>query len=93
MPRFVILEHDYPHLHWDLMLEDGDVLRTWRLSAPPEPGVGVDAEPSFDHRLIYLDYEGPISDGRGNVKRHDKGTFEWIEARRRALQSPYRDRG
>jgi len=77
MPRFVILEHDHPQLHWDLMLEAGDVLRTWRLHAPPEPGRSVAATPSFDHRLAYLDYEGPVSGGRGMVKRWDAGTFTW----------------
>ena len=34
MPRFVILEHDHPSLHWDFILEVGEVLWTWRLSAP-----------------------------------------------------------
>src|SRR5205807_395991 len=43
MPRFVILEHDHPELHWDLMLEAGPVLRTWRLAAPPQPGRAVAA--------------------------------------------------
>lgn len=75
MPRFVILEHDHPSLHWDFMLEVGDVLRTWRLAEPPSPGVVVAAEPSFDHRPFYLDYEGPVSGNRGNVKRWDAGTY------------------
>jgi hypothetical protein len=77
MPRYVILEHDHPTLHYDLMLEAGDVLRTWRLSAPPTDSQRVEAEPSFDHRLHYLDYEGPVSGGRGQVRRWDAGQFEW----------------
>jgi hypothetical protein len=77
MPRFVILEHDHPTRHWDLMLEAGPVLRTWRLSTPPQPGRSVEAIPSFDHRLIYLDYEGPVSGNRGTVRRWDAGTFAW----------------
>src|SRR5947208_3096689 len=77
MPRFVILEHDHPHLHWDFMLEAGDVLRTWRLAGPPSPGGVVVAEPLFDHRRAYLDYEGPVSGNRGTVKRWDGGTFAW----------------
>jgi hypothetical protein len=77
MPRFVILEHDHPSLHWDFMLEAGEVLRTWRLAEPPQPGREVPAEPSFDHRLFYLDYEGPVSGGRGLVSRWDAGTFAW----------------
>ena len=75
MPRFVILEHDHPSLHWDLMLEVGDVLRTWRLALPPAVGVVLDVQASFDHRLAYLDYEGPISSGRGQVMRWDYGEF------------------
>jgi hypothetical protein len=81
MPRFVILEHDHPHLHWDLMLEAGDILRTWRLSAPPRPGETVAAEPAFDHRLHYLDYEGPVSGGRGRVVRWDHGTYAGTKER------------
>src|SRR4051794_31238897 len=76
MPRFVILEHDHPHLHWDLMLEAGPVLRTWRLAEPPQPGRAVAAEPIADHRRLYLDYEGPVSGDRGRVKRWDWGTYE-----------------
>lgn len=74
MPRFVILEHDHPVLHWDLLLEAGDVLHTWRLVAPPgaEP---IEATALGDHRRMYLDYEGPVSGQRGTVRRHDAGTF------------------
>jgi hypothetical protein len=75
MPRFVILEHDHPSLHWDLMLECGPVLRTWRLATPPCPGQVLAATAVFDHRLHYLDYEGPISGGRGRVVRWDRGRF------------------
>jgi hypothetical protein len=81
MPRFVILEHDHPHRHWDLMLEAGSVLRTWRLDAPPVLGQTVGAEATFDHRPLYLDYEGPVSGGRGAVSRWDSGTFAWIDDR------------
>jgi hypothetical protein len=79
MPRFVILEHDHPHLHWDLMLESGPVLFTWRLAAPPRIGEAVNAVRVFDHRLLYLDYEGPIGGGRGRVTRWSRGTFDWME--------------
>jgi DNA polymerase Ligase (LigD) len=77
MPRFVILEHDHPQLHWDLMLECGDVLWTWRLPQLPRPGDTLDAERVFDHRLVYLDYEGPISGNRGQVLRREQGAFAW----------------
>jgi hypothetical protein len=77
MPRFVILEHDHPFLHWDFMLESGDVLRTWRLHTKPQAGTRVQAEALGDHRKAYLDYEGPVSSNRGSVKRWDVGTFLW----------------
>jgi DNA polymerase ligase (LigD)-like protein len=40
MPRFVLLHHDCPpdyerSSHWDLMLETGNVLRTWALEQLP----------------------------------------------------------
>ncbi|QEL14905.1 DNA polymerase ligase N-terminal domain-containing protein [Limnoglobus roseus] len=79
MPRFAILEHDWPTRHWDLLLEDGDVLKAWRLLAEPVPGSSVAAEPNFDHRRLYLDYEGPLSGDRGSVMRWDWGEFEWRE--------------
>jgi hypothetical protein len=76
MPRFVILEHDHPELHWDLMLEAGEALCTWRLARPPlEPGETIAASKLADHRLHYLDYEGPVSGGRGTVKRWDAGSY------------------
>ncbi len=77
MPRFAVLQHDHPTLHWDFLLEHQGALLTWRLSAPPEDGAIVDAEQSFDHRLFYLDHEGPVSGGRGSVTRWDGGTFDW----------------
>jgi len=80
MPRFVILEHDHPVRHWDLMLESGAVLRAWRLARPPEtPGDAIDAVALPDHRLHYLDYEGPVSRGRGVVKRWDAGNYDEVE--------------
>ena len=78
MPRFVVLEHDWPTLHWDFLLEAGPVLRAWRLLAEPAAGKDVPAEPNADHRVLYLDYEGPVSGDRGTVRRWDAGTFELV---------------
>ncbi len=33
-----------------------------------------------DHRLAYLDYQGPVSGGRGHVRRCDGGEYRMIEA-------------
>ena len=75
MPRFVLLEHDHPVLHWDLMLECGDALRTWRLERVPTVAATIPAEPLPDHRIAYLEYQGPVSGDRGVVKRVDAGEF------------------
>ena len=76
MPRFAVLAHDWPMPHWDLLLEAGPVLKAWRLLAEPGRGRSVPAEPNLDHRLLYLDYEGPLTSDRGVVTRWDAGTFE-----------------
>ena len=78
MPRFVVLIHDFPQLHWDFMLEKEAVLRTWRLDRPPNDRGPIVAQPLPDHRLTYLDYEGPISGKRGKVTRFDQGTYSIV---------------
>lgn len=81
--KFVILHHVLPDgEHWDLMLERGDVLLTWRLVREPVDGssLPIPAEKLGDHRRAYLDYEGPLSGGRGSVRRVDAGTFEFEAA-------------
>ena len=80
MPRFALLEHDWPALHLDLLLEAGAACWTWRLPSFPNRGESCSAERIADHRLAYLDYEGPVSGGRGSVRRVDCGTFVLLEA-------------
>src|SRR5262245_48875567 len=76
MPRFVILEHDYPERHWDFMVEVGESLWTWRLPVLPQPGMGpIPATRIGDHRRAYLDYEGPVSGNRGTVVRREAGSY------------------
>jgi hypothetical protein len=88
VPRFAILSHDHPHIHWDLLLEEGNVLRAFRLEGPPAPGRTFEAERINDHRLIYLEYEGPISGDRGEVRQWDAGQFEWsVDATERMVVS------
>jgi hypothetical protein len=74
--RFVILEHFHEGVHYDLMFESGGVLKTWKLAEPPRAGSAQPALLSFDHRLMYLDHEGPISGDRGHVIRWDQGTYD-----------------
>jgi hypothetical protein len=77
--RFAVLRHDVKpgETHWDLLLEGAPEgkLFTWRLAAPlPErAGERVRAERSFDHRALYLEYEGEISGDRGRVARVASG--------------------
>ncbi len=83
MPRFVILEHTWNGVHWDIMLEAGETLRTWAVGVPITSGGAIPARGLVDHRLKYLDYEGPISGGRGFVTGWDSGSyrvFEWSES-------------
>ena len=76
--RFVIQEHRRgDDVHWDLMLEAGDVLLTWRLDIPPaqitvHPGEAVRIS---DHPLRFLTYQGPVQKGTGNVKIADSGVY------------------
>ena len=78
MPRFAILTHDHPSLHWDFLLEHSAACRTWRLLKSPDSLGEIPAEAIADHRLHYLDYEGPVSGNRGEVTQWDAGTFEWL---------------
>lgn len=80
MPRYVILEHTgtptyKPGRHLDLMLESDGVLRTWELPATPSADTRIQAVRLPDHRLEYLDYEGPVSNNRGSVRRWDAGEY------------------
>ena len=80
MPRFVVLQHDGPRgLHWDLMVETGSVAATWALPLPPNSNHEFPAQSLADHRVKYLEYEGPVSGGRGTVVRWDAGTYELVE--------------
>ncbi|HWL10542.1 MAG TPA: DNA polymerase ligase N-terminal domain-containing protein [Planctomicrobium sp.] len=75
MPRFVILTHDWPHLHWDFMLEQKNSLKTWRLDSEPILNYWITAKPLPDHRLQYLNYEGPVPQNRGVVTRFMEGDY------------------
>jgi DNA polymerase ligase (LigD)-like protein len=85
MPRYVILIHDFPFVHWDLLVEQGETLRSWRLLESPARWILATTPPALpaesipDHRLAYLDFEGPVSGERGRVARWDAGKFERIE--------------
>jgi len=58
------------------MLQCGEVLRTWALPVEPTAGATMTAAALPDHRLDYLDYEGPLTHDRGTVARVDAGSYE-----------------
>ncbi len=77
--RFVVQEHTTPDgVHWDLMLEKGEVLTTFRLEKPPEAALTgtVQATKIFDHPLKFLTYEGPVQKGTGKVRIVERGTYD-----------------
>jgi hypothetical protein len=77
VPRFVVLKHvAATGTHWDFMLETREALATWSLAEEPDSAPLVPAHALPDHRMAYLDYEGPISEGRGFVTQWDHGTFQ-----------------
>jgi len=77
--RFALLIHDLPELHLDLMLGREEVLWTWRLKRWPDPSVWIAAERISDHRTAYLDFEGPVSQDRGTVRRILHGRLDWLD--------------
>lgn len=85
MPRFVLLEHtghpdDPAGRHYDLLLEEPEACRTWRLAEiPMAGGEPVAAEPLPPHRLAWLEIEaGEVSGGRGFARRVDAGTYDTV---------------
>ena len=80
--RWVLLRHiDAPNdsqgIHFDLLLEDQNFCRTWRLSdIPLLDGPYVEAIYTMPHKLYWLDIqEKIISDNRGVATRIKKGIF------------------
>jgi bifunctional non-homologous end joining protein LigD len=78
LERFVVQEHRTGEgVHWDLMLEAGEVLATFRLAERPEAALGrpVEAVKILDHPLRFLTYEGPVQKGTGQVRIVERGTY------------------
>lgn len=83
--------------HWDLMLEQGESLATWELrELPASWSRWLDIEQAAtretvsairlpDHRLAYLDYEGPLSEDRGEVQQADVGSYELLSQQEDSL--------
>ena len=85
LKRFVIHKHTRQgQIHWDLMLEAGDVLETYRVTLPPARLVQLSGESAIavkidDHPHKFLTYEGPVNQGKGQVTMADRGEYEVLE--------------
>jgi len=84
--RFTVLHHELPAVsgrrsHWDLLLErPQEGLLTFEVPSPPsdwDNPILVQQLPV--HRLLYLDYEGPVPGDRGHVTRVLDGFVCWQE--------------
>ena len=77
--KFVIQKHiKGGDIHWDLMLESGVCLWTWRIDKGPGQILQSSAKAIriFDHPLKFLSYEGTVNNGKGNVHIAEFGTYK-----------------
>jgi len=81
---YSIQKHSATHLHYDLRLQKGRVLKSWAIPKEPPTKVGekrlaVEVE---DHPLDYAFWHGTIPEGSygaGKVELWDKGDYFVIE--------------
>jgi hypothetical protein len=79
MVRWVLLRHTLAdgtsHLDWMIEREPGGGLLSFRLEQGVDPWAAAEFEARMigDHRPEYLEYEGPVSGGRGGVRRIARG--------------------
>ena len=85
MPRWSLLHHtdapdDPQRSHFDLLLEDGENCRTWRIpQLPKADGSTQVAIPLPPHRLIWLEpRSAAVSGNRGWAERIHAGSYSGV---------------
>jgi len=73
-------------VHFDLMLETAEGLRTWAMGCLPVAGKSCGAIELPLHRADYLTHQGPVSEGRGSVKRVMQGSYVFLAPQQVKLQ-------
>jgi hypothetical protein len=83
----VLLLHRLPdgesHYDWMIAVDPAgrSPLVSYRLAGRPDrlaAGEKIGATAIGEHRPLYLDYEGPVSGGRGRVERVRRGRAIWV---------------
>ena len=85
LPRYALLRHtgapdDPSGCHFDLLLEDGDSCRTWRLATVPQlNGAAQAAVPLPAHRKVWLEpRSAAVSGNRGWAERIHAGSYSGV---------------
>ena len=78
--NYSIIKHSIndQNFHYDFLIKNNDILECWQFQKLPcfDSDLSLTCKKIFDHRLIYLTYEGEISNNRGAVMLIENGFFD-----------------